>query len=69
MKIKISKKDDGYEVYKLVGNQWKYWLPESYDCVRGEYLYKLYRTIDAAKKAAVAEKKRLESEKDVILEI
>ena len=69
MKIKIRKKNDGYEVYRFVGNRWKYWLPEPYDCVRGEHLYRPYRTVEAAKKAAIAEKKRLDSEKDLILEI
>lgn len=69
MKIKISKNSCGWQVYRLVGGRWKYWLPHPYDHVRGEDLFKYYKTAEEAKSAAIREKQESEKEKDIICEI
>lgn len=69
MKIRIRQEGLGYCVDKYVGNRWKRWLPKAYDIVRGEEIYKHYRTPKEAEKAARLEKEKEMQEKDIILEI
>lgn len=54
---------------RYVGYMWKRWLPKAIGVIRGEEIYNYYKTPKQAERAARAEKKRMENDKDIIMEI